>query len=1271
MAPPKPFRSMGVRVCLLLLMATESAWAAITEEAPYLDFSRPVEVEGSDGGALATVAADFDGDGIDEIVSAASLESSDPHLRLYDFNPATRQMSTRELLPPGAIAGPAQVRMKRFGGGLAVGDLDLDGDLDLIVPDSGRGGDDGSGSLSWFRNPGPGNADDPWEELVITAWSGSGGGDEVIHVGELEVGDLDGNGWPDIVTRDISHGMFLHLREDDGVGWKLRRFLAVNPREGLKLADLSGDGRLDIIINGIWLETPANPLVDAFVEHAYAADWYPGSTGSAQIADYACQIAIADFNGDGRTDIAISNAEELQNSSATASKPDGIRVFLAPPDPRVEPWTEVVLEEEHFSWHTLQAGDLDGDGDIDLLGGISLVGRDNAAPRALAFLNDGTGTFFAPREFDGPASQPLAGGGDAYIYNCSLGDFDGDGDPDLFAPYDWNSGQTRWYENGWQSGASMLLPRSGACLIDAAGSLLVVGGELPTGEAAGWIERLDPSSGSWLPESEIPTPRLGGVAVFSGSEVWLLGGVVPPSTSGVVECEVYDPASSGWRAGPALPEGVRGAMAAVVNGRIHLVGGIDDTAAVHGRHWVLDLATESGWTSAAGLPLARQDACMVALDGRLHVIGGRSDPADPPDGGHWVYDPAGDDWTVLAGLPQARSCGPDGALAHAGSLWSVVGSDPGASPAGQTAVLRYDAAADAWQEWTRLPFGRVGAAVEMLGDEIHVAGGWLGEDGFGAANLVNRYELLPTVPSPPPTGLVATSPSSSSVRLDWLPLAGNAEEQVVVEIPQVGEPIERARLGPEAASLVLDGHAPGTDLQFRVSAVNLWGESVASNLAAVTTLPVDEVPPSAPGYLTPLRASAVSIELAWMAASDNIGVAGYQVFADGAWIGNSPTTQFLANGLEAGGSYEFTVRAVDAEGNVSAPCEPAVMHTVASVAFESDLLARWDFEEGIGTQAADPYGDNTGSLTGSAAWAGGLNGAGSGVEITDNSGRIDVAAFPVGGAQLTLAAWFRPNGFDGYASEGRIISRATSPGSQDHYWMLGNGGDGTALRFRLKTDDGVTTTLLSDNGMLEAGKWSHVAASFDGSAMRLFLDANLIAETQREGGLASAGSVPVGLGNQPSGAGERAVDGVIDSVAVFGTALDAADLEVVMGTAPGNPDVRTWLQILGMDPATALTDDSDRDDSPLLLEYALGMDPRRVDFPPITGGTSAGNGEFRFLRMRGELDYIVEFSPDMIQWQEDPTAVVVGGLGELNRVRFPEGRQSFARLKLTAPPAGD
>jgi chitodextrinase len=72
-----------------------------------------------------------------------------------------------------------------------------------------------------------------------------------------------------------------------------------------------------------------------------------------------------------------------------------------------------------------------------------------------------------------------------------------------------------------------------------------------------------------------------------------------------------------------------------------------------------------------------------------------------------------------------------------------------------------------------------------------------------------------------------------------------------------------------------------------------------------------------PVNLAATATSATSVSLSWAAASDDVGVAGYEVVRGGVVVGSPAGTSFVDSGVAASTTYSYVVRARDAAGNVS------------------------------------------------------------------------------------------------------------------------------------------------------------------------------------------------------------------------------------------------------------------------------------------------------------------------------------------------------------------
>ncbi len=381
-----------------------------------IKFSVSSLVFNANTGTRGSAVGDFDNDGRDEFVGEA--------LKIFDWN-GSQWISYSVAQSTG--------HLDRFAGDGEVMDIDNDGYLDIVQTDTSNTGD--NGSLVWFKNP-KGDLGGKWIKTIIYSWDGSGS--NKIRHSEEEVADINGDGFQDIVVRGITTGSWIFINKMNGT-FHAPKFLSHNSREGLALADIDKDGDLDIIINGIWFETPNDVVNGNYVLRKIKGmeNWYPTSVSTDILRDYAAKVRAVDVNKDGKMDIIISNSEEL--TAKSPNKPHGVHVFLQPSDFINESWVKVTLDPDHYSWHSLQVKDLNNDGNVDIIASISTVGVDNAPFETKVWQGNGDGSF--------KTAQVI---GSDTGYQGILGDYDGDGYLDYFLPTAFNLGSIRIYRN--QSG---------------------------------------------------------------------------------------------------------------------------------------------------------------------------------------------------------------------------------------------------------------------------------------------------------------------------------------------------------------------------------------------------------------------------------------------------------------------------------------------------------------------------------------------------------------------------------------------------------------------------------------------------------------------------------------------------------------------------------------------------------------------------------------------------------------------------------------------------
>jgi predicted outer membrane repeat protein len=288
----------------------------------------------------------------------------------------------------------------------ALGDIDGDGDLDLLMPlfEAGvrvllnQGGAQG-GTLGTFAdNDAPlGTAE---------------------NVYNVALGDLDNDGDPDAIYAAREDTFF--ARNDGGTFTDVDSFPVGATR--LIPADLDGDNDLDLVLDSENITVLLNQATEV-------NSFTPG-----QRIDNLNRNAmtVGDVDGDGDLDMIAT--VDIRRA----------RVFLN--QGGQQGGTPATFEQDNQQINidgslpplTIAAGDLNDDDDLDLLVGGARIG----GPDLAIWQNDGAGLFSAGETYPGIGTFDLA-----------LGDLDGDGDLDAFAV---GAGPHRIFLNGETDIAPML-----------------------------------------------------------------------------------------------------------------------------------------------------------------------------------------------------------------------------------------------------------------------------------------------------------------------------------------------------------------------------------------------------------------------------------------------------------------------------------------------------------------------------------------------------------------------------------------------------------------------------------------------------------------------------------------------------------------------------------------------------------------------------------------------------------------------------------------------
>lgn len=264
--------------------------------------AKKIDVGGSQSGIAI---GDLNRDGLPDIAVAVGSRN----LKILFQDPSG---------PPGSFSAPADLRASAAVWGVAIGDLDGDGanDLALIFTDNGQVGillQDPSRPAT-FR-PETDYALGP-QPLVVKIADVNGDGIPDVAVADLGTPTLSGGGVSILLQDTANRGGFLHARKY-GAG--------IGPQD-VAVGDLNGDGRPDLAVaNSGDLSNKGN--VSAMLQKAHVSGPLAFSKKDYAGKTIPTGIAIGDFNGDGKPDIAVADG-----SIATImfQKPSGRGRFLPP-----------------------------------------------------------------------------------------------------------------------------------------------------------------------------------------------------------------------------------------------------------------------------------------------------------------------------------------------------------------------------------------------------------------------------------------------------------------------------------------------------------------------------------------------------------------------------------------------------------------------------------------------------------------------------------------------------------------------------------------------------------------------------------------------------------------------------------------------------------------------------------------------------------------------------------------------------------------------------
>lgn len=239
----------------------------------------------------------------------------------------------RNTSTPGSLSfsGPDSMYTGRYPGGIAIGDLDLDGKADIVT--TGR-------SAHVFRNIGyPGHFD-----FAKSDYSFFGR--------EVFINDLNNDGRPEVMVLDYEDSIYILQNNSSPGNIVLNPAITISSGASYDMAvgDVDNDGLLDMVYveaNGPNMQVLRNTSAGTTISFA------PNYTADAGFSP--AQVRLGDLDGDGKTDIAVVNSDHnlsvFKNNSTRGTISLGGRID--------------VIADRRYEESSLTICDINGDGQDD------------------------------------------------------------------------------------------------------------------------------------------------------------------------------------------------------------------------------------------------------------------------------------------------------------------------------------------------------------------------------------------------------------------------------------------------------------------------------------------------------------------------------------------------------------------------------------------------------------------------------------------------------------------------------------------------------------------------------------------------------------------------------------------------------------------------------------------------------------------------------------------------------------------------------------------
>lgn len=270
--------------------------------------------------------------------------------------------------------------------GLAAADVNSDGFPDLLLSDQASQGVN-TGSTIYLNN---GDGTFSVGQNIIT-----NGLYNVVDDGRLA--DVNEDGCPDAIVADGDGQVWIALGDCSGHFAAPTSFSTGDSNAAIQLADLNGDGHLDIITSAYPGLGEDYGVIDGFTAGNTLNVALGDGKGNFSVSrnyigvSQSVSLAVADFNGDGHPDVVTANED---SDTATVYQNDGSGSFGFPQGVFVGLPTSGVINAPISG---LSFVDLNHDSKPDI---VFLNSEENSEYYLVSLLNDGTGRFSDPNFLD-------------------------------------------------------------------------------------------------------------------------------------------------------------------------------------------------------------------------------------------------------------------------------------------------------------------------------------------------------------------------------------------------------------------------------------------------------------------------------------------------------------------------------------------------------------------------------------------------------------------------------------------------------------------------------------------------------------------------------------------------------------------------------------------------------------------------------------------------------------------------------------------------------